>query len=124
MTKHFVAFTHVGSFFSEESTQEIPSRELFLAKDVDWPRGAYCYQFFDREEVTVDGETLVGKPKNKSPNYFRGEIFDKERVKREVQPNTILLSNMENNGWQFVVKAFGRYFTMNDGDVVVCRIPE
>lgn len=111
MTKHYVEFMYAGSFFSESSLEEIKSRDA----KIKMPKGAYSYTIYDREEIKTGKETLTGKLKNPSKIYIIGEVYDIERVKKEVPDSRILVRNMECNKWDKVIKCLQGFvpFTKN-----------
>lgn len=115
MTKHYVEYIYAGSFVSETSTEEIKSRD----QEITLPKGAYAYQIFDREEVEQGGEMLKGAPKNYGPRHIKGEVYDLERVKREVPDSRILVRNMECNGWPNVIKCRQGFLPANADDVLL-----
>lgn len=115
MIKHYVEYTYAGSFFSENSTEEIVSRN----QKITLPCGAYAYRIFDREEVSFGGETLKGSQKNFGPRHVKGDVYDIARVENEVTDNRILLANMRGNGWDRVVKCAQGFIPMYDGDVLI-----
>lgn len=99
MTKQYVIILYPGSFTSNDSFQEIENRESFVI-----PENAFAYQFFDKEVVEIEGETLFSKPKNHSKTFYRGELYSVSDVEQKVPDNNILLSNMKINGWNTVIK--------------------
>lgn len=115
MTKHYVEFLFPGSFFPETDEVEIESRE----SKFEIPATCFGYSFFDVETVEVNGETLTGEPKNKSPRVLFGEVFDEERVAREVPDSRILLSNMRNNNLTIVRTRCGNFQPLREGDTVI-----
>ena len=115
MTKHYVEYYYAGLFCSEIGTKKIESRD----QKIRLPEGAYAYRIFDQEEIIQKGEKLIGKPKNYSPRHIKGEVYDIERVKREVKDNSILLNNMENNKWRKVIRCFQGFIPMEKGDVFI-----
>lgn len=115
MTKHYVEYIYAGSFVSETGTEEIPSRD----QSITLPKGAYAYRIFDREEIEQSGEILKGSPKNYGPRHIKGDVYDLERVKREVSDNQILLSNMQSNGWPNVIKCRQGFIPAEEGDVLL-----
>lgn len=58
MLKHYVEFFYPGIFMSESSTKEVTDRNTAVT---EVPQGVYGYRHFSREEVTQDGELLLGK---------------------------------------------------------------
>lgn len=116
MLKHYVRVLHAGSFFSEDESRPVERRDPALVSLDGW---AYGFWFEDREEVDAGGETLTGPWKNRSPRYLQGEVFDLERVKREVPNSDILQSNMECNGWSRVLRCKQGFIDLRDDDVVL-----
>lgn len=112
MTKTYVEIFYPGSFFPETKVQEVKDRT-----PIDLPNGAFAFSFFDREETKINGEVLYGKEKNRSGRFYAGELFTLEEVKEKFPENRILISNLENNGYDRVVKTIrGNFqpFTSND----------
>lgn len=99
MIKHYVKISYPGSFTSNDSFQEIESRESFVI-----PGNAFAYQFFDQEVMEIEGESLFGNPKNHSKTFYRGELYSVSDVEQKVPDNEILLSNMKINRWSMVIK--------------------
>lgn len=117
MTKHYVEFSFPGAFFSEYKVQEVTERNPELVKV---PEGAFAYRFFDQSEAIVDGETLVGDRKNFSPLTYFGTAYTLEEVKAQFPECTTLISNMECNGWNRVVKTRrGNWQPLEEGDTVI-----
>ena len=99
--KHFVVFMYRGSFVSETEEKEIKSRE-----EISLPLHAYCYYFFDREDVVDGKEIFVGKKINETGCFYpNGELYTLAKVKKEMPQEHILISNMECNKWDAVVKS-------------------
>jgi hypothetical protein len=115
MTKHYVEFTYAGSFFSEMSSRSVESRD---PSKVVMPSGAYAFRFYDQEEVELNGDTLVGTPKNLSPRYIRGEKVTLEQAERLPNSDT-LVSNMNGNGWGYVVKCPQGHIAPEEGEIFI-----
>jgi hypothetical protein len=115
MTKHYVQFYYPGLLFSETSQREIKSRK----QSIKLPKGSYGYVIFDQEEVAVEGEKLVGKPKNHSARHLKGEIYDLARVKAEIPDSDILQSNMRSNKWDRVLKCGQGFISLDKDDVII-----
>lgn len=110
MLKHYVTYWYPGVFVAEDLTKPISERNPKEAA-LQASEGAYGFSFHDREETEVDGEVLRGKKKNLSGMYYiNGELFDVERVRKEVPNPRTLVSNMEGNGWAHVVKTRTGWF--------------
>lgn len=118
MLKHYVTFLFPGSFYPEESTKEISSRE----EKIDAPENCFAYEFWDRNEIEQDGEILRGKAINKSGRYYFGEVFDQQQVADLVPDNSTLLFNMKCNGWDKLIKTRkGNWQPLMPEDVVVTQ---
>jgi hypothetical protein len=101
MIQTYVEFMFPGSFFSETTTRKVSSR----VTPTDIPEGAYGYRFFDRQELTEGGETLIGKNTNYSGTTYPGGVtFTVEQVENLPGDYKILASNMRNNGYDLVVR--------------------
>ena len=103
----FVELLYPGSFYPEEEESFVTERnpEEIAAK---YPR-CFSFQFYDQvvKDVKVDGEkrTVRGPKRNVSPKYFPGaSLFTAAELKKLNGDYSILISNMECNGWQHVVK--------------------
>lgn len=117
MLKHYVEFSFPVAFFSEYEIQEVAERNPKL---ITVPEGAFAYRFFDRTEGVVDGETILGKSKNYSPITYFGTEYTLEEVKAQFPECTTLISNMEGNGWNRVVKTRrGNWQPLEEGDTVI-----
>lgn len=119
MLKHYVEFFYPGSFMSESSAKEVSDRNATVT---EIPQGAYGYRHFSREEVTQDGELLLGKAKDHSPMTYFGEVLTLEQVQalKPAKNYDILISNMKCNGWDRVVRTVrGNFQPLNEGDKVV-----
>lgn len=62
MLKHYVEFYFPGLFFSNSVVREITARD----ESIELPAGSFGYALFDREEAEINGELLLGAPKNYS----------------------------------------------------------
>ncbi|MCI8655787.1 MAG: hypothetical protein HFJ48_08055 [Clostridia bacterium] len=120
MLKHFVEYLYPGVFVSETSVEEIAERDT---KKVTFSDGCFGFRFFDKSVTVVDGETLTGERKNISNWYYQGEKMTLAEVKEKHGDDRdyhILISNMENNGYNAVVKTkFGQFIPLNDGDTII-----
>lgn len=120
MLKHYVEFSYPESFVSEDVIREVAERNPAL---ITLPKYAYAYRFFDRTEIIVDGEKLVGEPKNFSPLTYLGKVYTLEQVKAEFPKAKVLISNIECNGWERVIKTrWGIWIPLwEDGTVIDCE---
>lgn len=116
MTKHYVEFTYPGSFFSETSSKQVDSHD---PASITLPKGAYAFRFYDLEEIELNGETLTGEPKNYSPRYIKGEKVTLEQAKRNLPTTHTLVSNMEGNHWDYVVKCAQGHIPPQEGETFI-----
>jgi hypothetical protein len=116
MTKTYVRFFYPGLLFSNESTQPIASRDL----PVTLPKGAFGYQFFDREEIEKDGELLIGKDKNHSGNFYVGTELTAAEALKDAPPNSPLKFNINANEIKRLVRIkSGGMFPLGENDKVI-----
>lgn len=99
MLQTYIKYLYPGSFFPEERIEKVSDRKI-----VDLPEGAFCYQFFDREETEIEGETLYGKDKNHSGRFYKGDIFTLDELKVKFPFEFTLISNMESNKWDYLIR--------------------
>lgn len=118
MLKHYVEFFFPGAFYSDCNVKEVSERNPEL---ITIPDGAFAYRFFDQtEEVTVNGESIVGERENSSPLTYLGTEYTLEEVKAQFPEYTMLISNMEINGWNRVVKTReGNWYPIQMGEKVI-----
>lgn len=120
MLKHYVELDYPGAFFPETSVQEIESREYF---NPPFGKGLYAFTFFDREEVTQNGEVLRGPVKNKSERTVIGEFFPRadfnERFPEEKYET--LRRNLEYNSCYvgLVLCPAGNWQPLQEGETVI-----
>ena len=114
MKKTFVTIFYPGVFVSETSEKEVTDREW----SPDPKSLVYAWRFFDKEYADVNGEALMGKPKNFSPTYYYGtELTAAEAIS---QGNPIAKANIEINRYKRVVKTkSGQMFPIEENDIVV-----
>lgn len=117
---HYLTYFYPGSFFSEEESKEIPKRNVASAIKGASP-GAFAFQFYDRTKIVVDGETLWGPVKNKSPkHYIGGRVYTLSEVEATFPTEKILISNMRGNGYKRVIKTRrGNFQPLGEHDVLV-----
>jgi hypothetical protein len=113
----YIEFLYPGLFLAETSSRPVPSRELPEAI----PGRATGYRFFTRQEATVNGEKLVGQPKDHSPFTYFGKEFSAEQVQAlEGSEFRVLRDNVRINGWKRVVQtAYGQWYPLADDERVV-----
>jgi hypothetical protein len=120
----FVRYKYPGIIVPEESFREIKQRDPVETAQTA-PKGVYAFQFYDVHYATIDGIDMSSAIVNESPTYFiNGEKLSLADVKRDMPDKTILISNMECNHWDHVVRTqMGNITPMDDGDVIVRYFP-
>jgi hypothetical protein len=111
MKKHFVTFMSAGTFMAESTTKEIEEwdidKAVEMAKEITERHGAKPYGFYfstrERKEDELDSRVTI----QSGIHYINGVIQTLEELKKEGNPNnSILISNMECNGWDSVVTTY------------------
>lgn len=116
MTKHYIEFYYPGAFFPENSIKEIKNRRT--PRNI--PKSSYGFMYFDQEEFKLNDEILTGERKNKSGMTFLGKKYTIEELKKDFPDHKILISNIENNGYQFAVKTrLGNWQPVGEIDKVI-----
>lgn len=108
-TKTYCEILYPGLLFSEDETIEVKSRDAHdIAKRY---KNAFAFRFYDqaRTKVELDGktQTVYGKRRNESKLYYPdGKTFTVKEIKSQLgeKEHSILISNMECNGWGKVVR--------------------
>lgn len=114
MEQHFVKFMSPGTFVAEETVKPIDSWDIAkateLAKEIIERYGAKPYGFRFITRSRADDE-LDSKVTQMSGTYFiNGTVETIDDIKAKHDPNNrILISNMENNGWDRVVTTYSPY---------------
>jgi hypothetical protein len=118
MNKYYVEFLYPGLIFGDTSSEEVQDED---PKKIEIPERATGFRFYSQtESVTEDNEILRGKKKDYSGWYYKGREMTLEDIKREIPNERILISNMEINKWNRVVKFdCGQYYPLEDKDVVL-----
>ncbi len=105
--KHYVTFYSPGTFFDEDTRVEIDSwnvdAAVAMSKDITERYGAkpYGFQFITRQLNDEDFEPSVSD--NSCMYYLGGRVMTIEEVKSEMPDQSILIGNMECNGWGKVI---------------------
>jgi hypothetical protein len=114
--QQYIEFYFPGAFVSETEVHPVASRNA----PVVMPLGAYAYRFFARQEAEMNGEILRGKAHDHSPMTYFGKALTLDEVKALDGDYRILISNMECNRWNRVVRTVrGNFQPLLDGDVVL-----
>jgi hypothetical protein len=117
MEATYIEFTYPGTLVAETSSGPVPRREL----PETIPGRATAYRFYSRQETEVNGEKLVGQPKDCSPwAYFGKEYSASEVYALEGDRYRVLRDNVRINGYQRMVQTiYGNWYPLQDGDQVV-----
>jgi hypothetical protein len=108
MRKHFVTFLSPGTFVNEESELPIDSWDVEkaqqMAHGITERHGATPFAFYFTTRSRSDQE-LDSREVERGINYFLGgEVLTLAQVKAQNDPkNSILISNMQNNGYKKVL---------------------
>jgi len=105
--KQYVKFYFQGSFFSGETECKIENGKF------DIPEYSFAYVLYNKDN---------GREIDKTGRYYpNAEKFTLEQIKELNDPKlSILISNMESNIYEYVVKTrIGNYQPVMDGDVIM-----
>jgi hypothetical protein len=108
MKEHFVTFYSPGTFVHETTEKSIDKWDIEeakqMARKIKERHGAtpYGFRFTTRSRGPMDLDSKVTK---ESPFYYLGgKIETLEEVKaRATKDDSILISNMENNGYERII---------------------
>ena len=105
-TEQMIEFNYPGSFYDESSSEVCGHNN---PKKAIVPKGACSFRFFDRvtQNATLEDGTVKEdiQHKNKSSTYYpEATVLNIEDVKKLTGDYNILISNMEANQWDFVVR--------------------
>lgn len=106
-TKTYVEVLYPGILFSETEITEVDNRDPdAIAQKY---KNAFGLRFFDQERTEVKigskQQTVSGERKNESKLYYpNAQTFTVADVKKLPGDHTILISNMECNGYKKVVR--------------------
>ena len=111
MAAHFVTFLSPGTFIAENTTKQIPhwdtAEAVEMAESITERHGAKPYGFYFTTRARADNE-LDSKVVDRSGTYYMGgDIETVEDV--EAKGPSILLENMQGNGWDRVVTTRNGY---------------
>lgn len=120
--KHIVEYLLPGFMWPEETIRELPERSVKAAVKKA-PERAFCFTLYDIEEAPYFGPDykIVPVPKNKSGRYYLGgEIFTIDQVRVLYGDDSILLSNMQNNDWDRIIRCnTGNWQPFTESDTLI-----
>ena len=106
MKKTYIEFAYPTDFVERFASTEVDSREI-TELEIEIPKRAYAFRFFDQTEETINGKLVRYAPKNFSCWYYLGKEYSLEEVKREFPELPILAENIKSSGTNRAV--LGRY---------------
>jgi hypothetical protein len=126
MTEHYYAeFLYPGIIVSETSLKEITREQYLNPKTITVPKGSFGFRVMHRNEVIEEGDVLLGSYKNTSGWFYKGKKLSKADVAKEYGSDSTLYHNMENNGYEFVVKSeYGQAFPLHEKDTILALAVE
>ena len=117
MIKTYVEFVFPAFPKDEYCDEEVTSRNHDLVKV---PEGAIGYRFFDRMELFIHEEKLVGDKRNISPMVYLGKEYTVEEVSSMFPECVALIGNMRRKGWtRVVLTREGTWRPLFEGDTVI-----
>ena len=118
MIKTYATFYHPGSFFPEETTREVVSRDVDALRP--FPPSAFAVVFYDLVEGEIDGVEVSSIPRNYSKRvYIGGEVFTLDQLPDDDKHHR-LRSNAECNGWPALIRCrTGNWQPFREGETVV-----
>lgn len=109
MEKHYVVFFSPGTFVAEQTQKEIDDWDIEkakkIARSIKERHGAtpYGFQFVTRKRGEKDFDSK--ETKRSGTYYLGGKIWTLDELKARNDPkDSILISNMNCNGWPRVVE--------------------
>jgi hypothetical protein len=109
MKKHFVTFYSPGTLVAETTTKEIKSwnvdEAVKMSKRIKERHGALPYGFVFSTRSRGAKDFNSKQTKQSKMYYLGGTVLTLKQIKERNSPkDRILISNMENNGWNKVIE--------------------
>ncbi len=115
-----------GTIVSETNTEEIPSydvnRAIEMSYEITQRHGATPYGFYFSTKERKDDELDSKVTHTSAMYYLGGTVQTLEEVKADPESTSILIANMEGNGWDRVLTNTNSYsitLPLNKNDVVL-----
>jgi hypothetical protein len=131
MKKHFVIFFSPGTLVAESDIKPIESWDvdaaIEMSRGIEARYGAtpFGFQFITKERNEDELDSHVSECS--VMYYLGGEVLTLTEIKERSDPrDSILISNMECNGWDRVIENRNSYLwcqPLKDGDVVLDYSP-
>jgi RNase P/RNase MRP subunit p29 len=117
-TRQYVEHSFRGSFVTDTSSIEVVERNPEQEKN-NLPEYAFAFRFYSRTEAVIDGEKLVGKPKDRSSYYYPNSKVWTTQELIEAKKESTLITNCENNGGKVVQCNMGNWQIFNEDDKII-----
>ncbi|MDD5543858.1 MAG: hypothetical protein PHX83_11850 [Acidobacteriia bacterium] len=100
--KYWAEFLTPGFFVGESFKRDITSPDPMKVK---WPKGAYAFSIYEREDVEVDGKVYHGEAKQVGPLYYHpdSKIETVAEATRNPGATETLIWNMAHNGYKKII---------------------
>ncbi len=87
------------------STWSVDQEEGIIPEDVEWPGNAYAFTLNKRTDIIEGDDVFKGKSEQIGPMYYHPDsvVATLEEVKEDPKASSILIKNMECNGWDKIV---------------------
>lgn len=124
VTTTYVAYMTPGSFVPESTSRQVKDRNS--ERDLqDAPEAAFAFFYYDIITTVVNAggervETTSGRRNISGRYYIDAEQMDLDAVKALPGDHSILIGNMEANGWDPVLRCrTGNYQPLQEGDTLL-----
>lgn len=105
--KYFVTFMSPGTMCAEKTTKPIKkwhkNKAIAMSKKIEERHGALPYGFYftcrENNGISLDSTQVAIS----RMYYLGGEILTLEEVKKKLPEESVLISNMECNGWNRII---------------------
>lgn len=101
--KYWCEFYTPGSFVAETWTRDLQKETR--PEDIEWPKNAYAFRMYTREDVIDGEEKFTGSAQQIGPTYYHPDsvIETLKEVKRNPKATQTLVRNMQINEWSAVI---------------------
>jgi hypothetical protein len=117
-TRQFLEYSIGGRFMAEPHVIEINERNPDFAKK-NLPKNAFCFKFYSVTEAIIDGDKLLGKPKDKSPIYYPDATVWTLQQLTEAKKDEALILNCETFGGKVVNCNSGNWQPFYENDQII-----
>lgn len=127
-TRHFIRFFSPGMIVANTKMVRVdggrPDPET-----VEFPDGAYAFEIVEQDVVTDGDDEFLGASKSIGPVYYHpdSKIETLDEVRQNHPDETILISNMETNGYDRIVFSrdghWAQFFDPDKAAILPARSP-